>query len=135
MKKYEAYIVANNKETPLKQATPAHYATHHCLRVYEVITDKAGDDEFIVAEFYGKDARENTNLFLNAVDSTRISVITLGYYLSTDIFEELEDAYYKLISVVDKNKSASDYVNLADFVNDSMTVEELLYLISVAEIT
>lgn len=130
MKNYVAYVVANGKETPIKQETPAHLRVPHCYRIYKVVPNAlTGDDEFIVAEFYGDDAKNYTTQFLNMVDGTRKKIVALGNYLPTDNFEELEDAYYKLDSVIDKTKLAVEYVDLVQHVNDSITVKELLELI------
>jgi hypothetical protein len=134
MKTYKAYIVANGKETPIKNLTAAHKKVSHCFRVYEIVQNAiTGDDEYIIAEFYGEKAKLYTEEFLNVVDPTRKCITALGHYLSTDSFEELEDAYYKLTSVIDKNKPASEYVEFADFVSDSMTVKELLNMVSFVE--
>lgn len=130
MKNYVAYVVANGKETPMKQKTPAHLSVPHCYRVYEIIPNTiTGDDEFIVAEFYGDNAKNTTTQFLSMVDGARKRIVALGNYLPTDDFSELEDAYYKLDSVIDKTKLAAEYVDLVQHINDSITVEELLELI------
>ena len=131
MKNYLEYIVSNGKETPIKQITPAHQKAPHYYRVYETIWNTiTGDDEFLVAEFYGDNAKRNAEEFLSKNDPTRRKILALGYYLPTDDFEELENAFYILDSVVDKTKRASDYVDLADCANQYISIEEILEMIS-----